>query len=206
MITRSDPASANSADQHPSLATNNQTPTGRDTLPDLSERLSALRQPLSGNGSVLWLHLGHDETIVVRLEANGQSTEQRLPVGIRQLAADRFHSALPPPVALENAIMVVEDTLVPARQLIRADNSTTELHSSDAAFWQIAAIAGISNKTVAKLGRDAVEQVFNRLVAVLEGRPARLEGLPEKAEFAAALLILREFLHHMDFAAIHLSE
>ena len=38
-----------------------------------------------------------------------------------------------------------------------------------------------------------------------EGRPAVLEGLPDSTAFAAVLLILREFMHHLAFSAIRVS-
>jgi hypothetical protein len=49
-----------------------------------------------------------------------------------------------------------------------------------------------------------VERVFNRLAAVAQGRPAAHEGLPEDPAFAARLLVLRELMHHMPFAAVTL--
>lgn len=51
-----------------------------------------------------------------------------------------------------------------------------------------------------------MEQTFERLAAVAEGRPVGQEGLPESTEFAAALLILREFMHHLGFSAVHVGD
>ena len=47
-----------------------------------------------------------------------------------------------------------------------------------------------------------MEQTFERLIALALGRPALREGIPTSAEFAATLLIMREFMHHMQFASI----
>lgn len=47
---------------------------------------------------------------------------------------------------------------------------------------------------------------FQRLSAVSLGRPISLEGLPASADFAATLLILREFMHHLGFASITLKD
>jgi len=38
--------------------------------------------------------------------------------------------------------------------------------------------------------------------AVVEGSPAAHQGLPQSNSFAAALLILREFMHHLQFVQI----
>ena len=54
------------------------------------------------------------------------------------------------------------------------------------------------------LAIDEVETLFNRLVAVSEGRPASQEALPTDARFFAAMLILREFMHHLHFARVTL--
>lgn len=47
-----------------------------------------------------------------------------------------------------------------------------------------------------------VEQLFQQLAAVAEGRPVASSGLPAGTTFAAALLILREFTHHLAFDSI----
>ncbi len=64
-------------------------------------------------------------------------------------------------------------------------------------------LSGVAPGAWMELPRVAMEQTFERLAAVAEGRPVALEGLPETPEFAAALLILREFMHHLGFSAIH---
>jgi hypothetical protein len=45
------------------------------------------------------------------------------------------------------------------------------------------------------LAREAVEHTFQRLAS-------RAPGLPAGGEFAAMVLILRELMHHLDFASI----
>jgi hypothetical protein len=47
-----------------------------------------------------------------------------------------------------------------------------------------------------------VEQLFQQLAAVAEGRPVASSGLPAGRTFAATLLILREFMHHLGFDSI----
>ena len=52
------------------------------------------------------------------------------------------------------------------------------------------------------LSLDAVERTFDRLALVINGRPAHFEGIPGGNDFAATLLILREFMHHLQFDEI----
>jgi hypothetical protein len=43
---------------------------------------------------------------------------------------------------------------------------------------------------------------MNRQVSVSQGRPASQESLPTDASFFAALLMLREFMHHLHFEQV----
>jgi hypothetical protein len=53
------------------------------------------------------------------------------------------------------------------------------------------------------LSIEQVERLFNQLAARSEGRPASQVDVPDDPGFAAALLILREFMHHLHFECIH---
>jgi len=100
---------------------------------------------------------------------------------------------------MENAIMLVEDELFHIRHAM-VKGST--LSTTDASVRLIAPIAGVPDQSYLTLTRELVEQTFNRLAAIVQGRPASLDSLPTNAEFCATLLILREFMHHLDFASI----
>jgi len=78
----------------------------------------------------------------------------------------------------------------------------TSFDYSSVAIREIALLAGLVDQPLLKLGIAEVETTFDRLVYVLQGRPASSEGLPESPEFAATLLILREFMHHLKFSSI----
>jgi hypothetical protein len=47
-----------------------------------------------------------------------------------------------------------------------------------------------------------VEVFFNRIAMVSQGRPSGQEALPTAPEFYAAMVILRECLHHLRFGAV----
>lgn len=51
---------------------------------------------------------------------------------------------------------------------------------------------------------NEVEVLFNRLVAVSQGRPASQEILPTDVRFVGALLILREVMHHLHITVVNL--
>ena len=117
--------------------------------------------------------------------------------GIERLRREQFPPRLPLAWVMENAIAAIEDELARVPRHLHG----LALASDDPAVQAIAGAAGIVGLP-AMLGRDAVEHVFARLSAVALGRPAASEGLPESNDFIAALLLVRELMHHLDIPAI----
>ena len=153
-------------------------------------------------GASLVLQVG-DEHTTLSLRGGESAAPLVINLGWRSVAARNFkqqNDSLTA-VALEAAIMTVEDALAPARSRI-APASTLITH--DSAVREIATVAGVSGNGELTLSRDAVEQMFQRLAATAMGRPASAGGLPPGAQLAGTLLILREFMHHMDFAEIRI--
>ncbi|HEY9194241.1 MAG TPA: hypothetical protein VIO81_15335, partial [Methyloversatilis sp.] len=100
---------------------------------------------------------------------------------------------------LEEAIATVEDEVTRARDVVAPASG---LFSTDACVRDIARAAGVSGSTPSTLTLDAVEQAFGRLAALAHRAPTSHPGLPADAGFAAALLILREVMHHLHCTAI----
>ena len=86
-------------------------------------------------------------------------------------------------LGLEEAIATVEDEIARVRPQAAETLETSDAH--------IRALAGGLNP----LTVEAVEQDFQRLAS---------RGIPSNRENAAALLILREVMHHLSVKAIHL--
>jgi hypothetical protein len=76
------------------------------------------------------------------------------------------------------------------------------LFTKDASIRELALIAGVSDQSEMVLSLEAVEQTFDLLASLVLGRPASSAGIPTHLEFAATLLILREFMHHLKFDSI----
>jgi hypothetical protein len=102
---------------------------------------------------------------------------------------------------MENAITEVEDLVMPLHSVIPAG---ALLVSCDAALHEVAHVAGASTSGLEplELTLQALERCFNRLSYVVEGRPAAYEGLPDSTAFAAALLVLRECMHHWQLSRL----
>ena len=147
------------------------------------------------------LHIGAQQTMIAHGTGPVPEAAYALAIGSDKTAVDHFRHTPPTPAELEHAIMVVEDELFRVRALAQ---SVSPLFSSDPALRQIAMLAGVAAGAEVTLSREAVESLFDRLSALVLGRPASNAGIPDHASFAATLLILREFMHHLQFDSIRI--
>ncbi len=154
------------------------------------------------------LHLGDECTLIASgADAAAPSIVLTLALGRLKTARDFFRGDLPTPLELETAIAQVEDEVYAAHARHRQwvpPGALLVPCATDAALHGIATLAGVAGGPQRWLTMEGVERVFNRLVAVSQGRPAAHEGLPADAPFAAALLVLRELMHHMPFHTLRL--
>lgn len=126
-----------------------------------------------------------------RLDADDGWTAT-LAVGPQDLAATVLRHDPPTPAELERAIDLVEDALTGRRV---AAVSGTRLMTADALLL---ALPGLQAGGTG-LSRDAVEVLFQRLASRALGMPIAADELPHGREIAAALLIVRECMHHLGF-------
>lgn len=124
-----------------------------------------------------------------------QDVNAILAVGPRTVADAFFRHDPPLPYELERAIDAVEDALMHG-DVRRAAGGA--LVSSDPAMSSFPGL----QPGGATVTRDYVEALFQRLAAASLGRSGDLSSLPPGREAAAALLILRECMHHLDFESI----
>jgi hypothetical protein len=128
-------------------------------------------------------------------------TRREFSLGVDGLVRHSIRHDPPQPIELEHAIDLTEEAVMPLANLF-ASSTDLVLHGMGATLLDQGLDAGGNHRTVLTL--DEVEVFFNRLAAVSLGRPATQEPLPTDARFFAALLILREFMHHLQFANITL--
>jgi exopolyphosphatase/pppGpp-phosphohydrolase len=119
-----------------------------------------------------------------------------LPVGPRGLADAVLLHDPPTPAELEWAIDVIEDALTASR-LPQAERG--ELVTADAL---ILALPEMKSAGAGGLTRDVVEALFQRLASRSLGMPIPIAELPPERDIAAALIILRECMHHLGFDRI----
>lgn len=118
-----------------------------------------------------------------------------LPVGVGDLMRDVLRHQPPTPSELERAIDLIEDALL-ATRLSKAPRGT--LVTSDDALRTLPGLG----TAPATLSIEEVEILFQRLASRSLGTPVAADELPQKLESAAALLVLRECMHHLGFDRI----
>lgn len=118
-----------------------------------------------------------------------------VPVGPQALAARHWRAGTPSALQIEQAIDEVEMALMSQRL---AQASRGWLASADP--W-LCALPGLQ-LAGDSLTRDAVELLFNALAAMAEAGRSTAVGLVTTGASAAALLILRECMHHLGFEGI----
>ena len=160
-----------------------------------SEKTHALPHALS----VKTLHIGMHGTVVTSGSVDKPGATLVLAIGFQQSGSDYFKHNPPTPAEMEHAIMTVEDELFRIRTLIVRESI---LVTTDASIRAIALIAGVTDRRELTLSRDLVEQTFDRLAAIVQGRPMSQDTIPTDPQFSATLLILREFMHHLHFSSI----
>lgn len=136
----------------------------------------------------------------LRLEAN-QTTLRTPPyagvalaVGVHALATSIFRHDPPTPAELEQVIDAVEDALMAAR-LPRGDGG--EINSTDSILRELPGLQAPG----AQLSRDAIEALFQQLASASSGHSGTV-SLPQGGPAKAALIILRECMHHLDYDSI----
>ena len=173
------------------------------SLPDVGTQLTTLfttaRAQLPAPGTLVLLTIGAEQTDVAVGQTSVPEASISLAIGAESTARDHFRHTPPSPLELENAIVTVEDEVTRARRLIPAGAT---LVTTDAALREIALLSGVAASEQMQLSLEAMERCFERLAQLSLGRPASSDTLPASNPFAATLLILREFMHHLQFEAI----
>lgn len=131
--------------------------------------------------------------------AFGDGEPVTLPVGPQSLAEAVLRHDPPTPAELEGTIDHIEDALTASR-LARADRG--ELRIDDALLRTLPGLGA----TGSQLTRDGVEALFGKLASRSLGTPVSAAELPPGRKVAAALVILRECMHHLGFERVVVSE
>ena len=139
------------------------------------------------------LHIGAEHAVVLSGHGEMPKIVRRLDLGASRIASDFFRHDPPASQEIERAIDRVEDEVM---QLRRAGDAPAALVSTDHWLQEWAAVSGPT------MPIETIEQWFQRLASASLGEPGAMQGLPAGREAAAALLVLREFMHHLGYVSI----
>ncbi|MBO9676994.1 MAG: hypothetical protein J7556_02100 [Acidovorax sp.] len=144
----------------------------------------------------------HLEPEHLRLVPPSPAAPCSTPLGWHTVAR-AFGQRMPTALGLENAIATVENAVMPAARALPPGPVT--LHTASPLLREVAQAAGADlGARPTRLARAAVEHLFNRLADQVQ-RPGHADpALPQRPDFAAALLILREALHHWEVEWVEL--
>ncbi|MDR3371247.1 hypothetical protein [Rhodoferax sp.] len=157
------------------------------------------RALLANDDVLVLLHIGAEQTGIAVGNSALPEVALTLSIGSQKTAREYFKHAPPSMLELENAIVTVEDEITRARSLMPTGASLVTI---DPTIRKIAILSGMAAEQVMCLPIEAMERTFDQLAQVSLGRPASLDKLPADNGFAATLLILREFMHHLQFTNI----
>lgn len=151
--------------------------------------------------SQAWLDIGAWHAAFAALPGAAREDLRDLPIGACRIAEELFRHDPPRPAELETAIDVVEDQVMrvadrwPQAQALRVTGPFA---------GAIRDALGADPRADAIIGLEAVERLFQRLASASLGQSAARRGLPSGNAFVAAVLVLREFMHHLGFASVEL--
>lgn len=148
------------------------------------------RDHAAADGWVTMLDIGAQESAVAFGRDDDVPAVARIAVGTASGGMPRHDPPLPS--ELEHAIATIEDAAMP---LARRLPPSSILVVSGGAMHELAPAHD-------GLALGDVEQLFQQLAAVAEGRPVASSGLPPGPTVAATLLIVREFMHHLGFESL----
>jgi hypothetical protein len=150
---------------------------------------------------VIVLEIGQETSLVQRMANEHMLFCNELAWGMDGLVRQCINHEPAWPIELEHAIDLTEEAVMPLAPKFADAHELVLQGPGGSLIATTLQACGISQPV---LTLDEVEALFNRLVAVSQGRPANQETLPTNVRFVGALLILREFMHHLRIAVVTL--
>lgn len=188
---------------HSSVSGMNSPHTDIGTVPgieaEVRNRYSSIRLDIPVGKPVTVLHIGAEQTWIATGSGSEPAAMLELAIGSSRTASEHFKHTPPTPAELENAIQTIEDEITRARTM---SISNSIVFTTDELVRKIALVAGLADQSELLLSRDAVERTFERLAALALGQLPASERFPRSNAFAASVVILREFMHHLQFLTI----
>lgn len=183
------------------------------TVADMAALRELLGDAIQPHQAIAMLDLGEHRSRLLISEGecgHPQPVFHHMDVGIDLLATRTFKQQMPTEAQLEHGIMLVEDAAMPMARLIPPSNVfvTRDPYllevGQQALGVRDVATAWKASGRLPMLSREAVEGQFDMLARQAAHPHLPLGDLPQSPRWAAALLFLREILHHWQLGAVRL--
>ena len=183
------------------------------TVADMAVLRELLGDAIQPHQAIAMLDLGEHRSRLLISEGEGghpQPVFHHMDVGIDLIATRTFKQQMPTEAQLEHGIMLVEDAAMPMARLIPPSNVfvTRDPYllevGQQALGVRDVATAWKASGRLPMLSREAVEGQFDMLARQAAHPHLPLGDLPQSPRWAAALLFLREILHHWQLGAVRL--
>ena len=183
------------------------------SVQDMQSLRRFLGDAIQSHQSIAMLDLGNKRSRLMVSEDEGhhpQPVFHHFLLGVDLLAQRTFKRRMPTEAQLEQGIMLVEDAVMPIARLIPISNVFV---TRDPCLLSVAQHAlGVDDLKamwqetgrLPVLSREAVESQFELLAQQAAHPQFAHPDLPQSPRWAAALLILREILHHWQLGAVRL--
>lgn len=149
--------------------------------------------------AVLRLSVGATSTTLVLDAPPAASRQWDWPLGLATLWATRPGG--PSPVAIENAIQVVEDQIERVARQVPAGARLVVSAETLAPLRREGAIAGLQQGAISL---TQIEREYQSLAGRAMGAPSARAAAFDDPAGDALVLVLRECLHHLGLDAVHL--
>lgn len=181
------------------------------SIADMQALRNALGDAIQAHQAIVMLDIGNQRSRLLIGEGESghpQPVIHHVQLGMELLAKRTFKRHMPTEAQLEQGIMLVEDAVMPVARLIPLSNVFV---TQDPCLLEVAQQAlGIRDLHAAwtesgrlpVLSREAIEAQFELLARQAAHPQVPLGDLPQSPRWAAALLILREVLHHWQLGAV----
>jgi hypothetical protein len=183
------------------------------SVADMQALRDLLGEAIQQHQSIAMLDIGNKRCRLLISEGQGghpQPVFHHIQLGLDLLAKRTFKERMPSEAQLEQGIMLVEDAVMPVARLVPVSNVFV---TRDPYLLQVGQTAlGVTDLQalwdetgrLPVLTREAIEGLFDRLTLQAARPHLPLQDLPSSPRWAAALLILREVLHHWQLGAVRL--
>lgn len=154
--------------------------------------------------NTLTLHLGEQRSNLWINASITDTADAQLSLGWGNVLPGPLRTSPPRPLDLENAIENIEEQVMPLARIMPVGASLSISCVGDGAPSLLSLMQEQAESHNA-YHLDNIESVFSRLCAIAEGSPAREDNPLIEPSTVAALLIVREFMHHSGLTQVSIA-